>query len=94
MNMHANPTLALKVYACDEYDLYAAESAEQAAALYKEMTGESPEDGYPRELTDAELDTPQPEFDEDERKTGNMTSVRQMLAEHGKEPGWLAGSLW
>ena len=89
MNNHA-----LKVYACDDSELYAAESAEQAAALYTETTGEPTEDGYPRELMDAELDTPQPEFDEDERRTGNMTSVRQMLAEHGDEPGWLAGSEW
>lgn len=85
---------SLKAFACDEYDLYAAESAEQAAALYKEATGEQPEDGYPRELTDAELDALQPEFDENERRTGNITSVRQMLAEHGNEPGWLAGSEW
>lgn len=87
-------TPSLKVYACDESDLYAATTAEQAAALYEELYGVRPEAGYPRELTDAELDAPQPEFDEDERQTGNMTSVRQMLADHGNEPGWLAGSEW
>lgn len=84
----------LKAFACDEYELYAAESAEEAAAFHRILTGESPEDGYPRELTDAELDAPQPELDEDENPTGNMTSVRQMLVEHGSEPGWLAGGEW
>lgn len=84
----------LKAFACTDEDLYAAESAEQAAQLCREQTGEPCDDGYPRELTDAELDAPQPEFDEDERETGGTTSVRQMLAEHGDEPGWLAGSRW
>lgn len=84
----------LKVYACDDCDLYAAESIEQAAQLYREQVGDDPGDGYPRELDDAELDAPQPEFDEDEQLTGGTTSVRQMLAEHGDEPGWLAGSEW
>ena len=84
----------LKVFQCDDSDLYAAVSAEQAAQLYEDMTGEKPDEGYPRELTDAELDASQPEFDEDEQLTGGTTSVRQMLAEHGDEPGWLAGSNW
>lgn len=85
----------LKAYACDDSDLYAAESAEQARLLYIGQTGEEPEDGYPRELTDEELDKRQPAFDEDERQIeGETTSVREMLAEHGNEPGWLAGSDW
>lgn len=84
----------LKVYQCDDSDLYAAISAEQAAELYRDMTGDDPEDGYPRELSDAELDAPQPEFDENEQRTGGTTTIRQMLAEHGSEPGWLAGSEW
>jgi hypothetical protein len=85
---------SLKAYACDDCDLYAADSAEQAAQLYREHTGDLPDDGYPRELDDAELDAEQPEFDENEQRTGGTTSVRQMLAEHGDEPGWLAGSEW
>lgn len=85
----------LKAFACDDSDLYAAENAEQAAALYRECSGEGTEDGYPRELTDAELDIRYPAFDEDERPIeGQTTSVREMLAEHGDEPGWLAGSDW
>lgn len=86
----------LKAYWCDECDLYAAESAEQAAELWRDMVGadESLEEGYPRELTDQELDALQPEFDEDERRTGGTTSIRRMLAEHGDEPGWLAGTEW
>jgi len=84
----------LKVYRCDDYDLYAAENAEQAEALLLEHTNEKPEDGYPHELTAAELDAPQPEFDASEQRTGGTTSIRKMLAEHGTEPGWLAGSDW
>lgn len=75
-------------------DLYAAASAEQAASLFTEQTGE-PCDEEVRELDDAELDKPQPEFDEDEQIIeGAFTSVRQMLREHGDEPGWLAAERW
>lgn len=82
----------LKAYYCDDCDIYAAKSAEQASQLYEEMVGGPPDEDYPRELTDAELDAPQPEFNEDEQRTGGVTSIRQMLSEHGDEPGWLAGS--
>lgn len=71
-------------------ELYAAETAEQAAVIFSEMSGDQC-DEEPRELSDDELDAPQPEFDEDERLTGEFTSVRQMLEEFGNEPGWLAG---
>ena len=84
----------LKAYQCDDSDVYAAESTEQASKLYEEMVGELPEDGYPQELTEKALDVQYPEFDENEEKTGAMTSIRQMLAEHGNEPGWLCGSEW
>lgn len=85
----------LKAYQCTDDDLYAAESAEQAAKLCEEHTGEPCDEGYPRELDDAELDARQPAFDEDENQIeGETTSVREMLAEHGDEPGWLAGSRW
>lgn len=84
----------LKAFRCDDTDLYAAKDAEQAAAVYEAQCGEKPEAGYPEELTDAELDAPQPEFDENEQRTGGTTSIRQMLAEHGDDPGWLAGSEW
>lgn len=84
----------LKAYQCDDLDVYAAESAEQAAKLYEEMVGELLEDGYPHELSEAALDVQYPEFDENEARTGAMTSIWQMLAEHGSEPGWLCGSDW
>lgn len=84
----------LKAFACTDYDLYAAASLEQARALAEVDVGEPCEDGYPRELSDSELDASVPEFDDNERETGRMTSVRQMLAEHGDDPGWLAGSDW
>jgi hypothetical protein len=84
----------LKAYLCDDSDVYAAESADQAAELYEEMVGELPEEGYPQELSETALDVQYPEFDENEARTGAMTSIRQMLAEHGSEPGWLCGSDW
>ena len=82
----------LKAFQCDEYDTYAAESAEQAASLYLEQTGVEPEE-TPRELTDEELDKEWPEFDEDERRTGGVTTIRKMLADNGPEPGWLCGTM-
>jgi hypothetical protein len=85
----------LRVFQCSESELIAAHTAEQAMAIYDEAGGDGIDYGgeYPRELTDAELDEPQPEFDEDERETGGTTSVRQMLAEQG-EPGHLASTRW
>ncbi|HET6631566.1 MAG TPA: hypothetical protein VFG73_02505 [Rhodanobacteraceae bacterium] len=75
----------LKVF---EYngELYAARDLAHAREVIAEYTTDDA-----RELSEAELDAPQPEFDEDERETGGTTTVRQMLAEHGDEPGWLAG---
>lgn len=85
----------LKAFACDDSDLYAAENAEQAAQVYRDMCGDEPDEGYPRELTDAELDIRYPAFDENECPIeGQTTSVREMLAEYGDEPGFLAGSDW
>lgn len=82
----------LKVFVIDE-ELYAATSAAHAAELHVEQTGEQP-DYEPREMTEEELDAPQPEFDENVAPTGGSTTVRQMLAEHGDEPGWLAGPIY
>lgn len=82
----------LKVYETDDEDWYAAESAEQAGELYTEVCGEKPGDGYPRELTEAEMDERLQAFDEDETPIeGETTSAREMLAKFGTEPGWLAG---
>lgn len=84
----------LKAYAVDDSDLYAASSPEEAIRVYREHCGEDIEvtAGYPIELSDEDLDKPIPAFDEDERPTGEMTSVRQFLIEHGDEPGFLATS--
>ena len=87
----------LKAYQCDDSDVYAAESAEQAAQLWREHVGgdEPMDDEYPQELTDGQLDVRYPAFDEDERPIeGETTSIREMLAEHGDTPGWLCGSEW
>ena len=82
----------LKAFYVSDEELWCADSAEEAAADYLEETGEPCEDGYPRELTDFELDAEQPEFDENERQTGGKTSVRQMLAEMSTR-GFLAGAV-
>lgn len=87
----------LKAYKCNDSDLYAANDIEEAKRLWREQVGsdELMDDEYPLELTDEELDHRYPAFDEDERPIeGETTSVREMLAEHGDEPGWLAGSDW
>ena len=84
----------LKVYKCTDCDWYVAESAEQAKELAEADMREPLEDGYPEELTDEQLDEDQPEFDEDERQTGNSTTIRKMLAEHVGSPGWFAGCDW
>ncbi|GAB4059162.1 hypothetical protein [Uliginosibacterium sediminicola] len=69
--------------------VYAADSAEDAAMIYIEDTGEQPPEGFPRELSDAELDYPRPEIDEGERPTGRLTTLRAWLAET-KTKGLLA----
>ncbi len=85
----------LKAYQCTDDDLYAAPSVEQAAMLCEADVGEPCEEGYPRELSDEELDKRHPAFDEDENPVDGQTiSVREMLAKHGNDPGWLAGSRW
>lgn len=84
----------LKAYHCTDDDLYAAESAEQAAELCMDMCGEPCEEGYPQELTDAELDFRYQAFDDNENPIeGETTSIREMLKERGSEPGWLAARL-
>lgn len=80
--------MTMKVFRIDD-ELYAAFDALQASALHKDQVGEAPDEQ--RELSEKELDAPQPEFDENEQPTGGTTTIRQMLAEHGDEPGWLAG---
>lgn len=86
----------LKVFECDDSDIFAARDADEAVRLWREMVGEDEEleSGYPREWTDEELDKRVQAFDEDERPIeGETTSAREWLAE-ATEPGWLAGSNW
>jgi hypothetical protein len=71
--------------------IYAATSAVHAANLYAEDTGSLPGEGYPRELSPKELDAPQAETDEDERPTGETTSIREWLA-NAAFAGFLCGS--
>ena len=80
----------LKIFATDDTTWYAAEDAEHAATLYLQDTGDPCEDGYPRELTDDELDAKVPEVDEDELPTGEMTTPREWLK--SASPGFIASS--
>ena len=83
----------LKAFHVSDEELWAAEDAEQAAREYEAATGERCGNEYPREMTEAELDAGQPEFDEDGERTGGKTSVRAMLAEQ-TSVGFLAGPDW
>ena len=76
----------------DEPTIYAADSAWDAARGYVADSGERLEAGYPRLLTPAELDREMPDFDEDERPTGETTTIRRML-EDAKGPGYLCGAM-
>jgi hypothetical protein len=84
----------MKIYAMDDETWYSAESIQEATRLYMDSMGDGHEfdDGYPRELTDAEYDKEIPDFDEDERPTGQMTTPRAWLAD--AQPGFLAGTNW
>jgi hypothetical protein len=65
----------------DEHTLYAAGDAQEAASLYACDTFELVkfEDGYPRELTEKELDEQRPDIDENEQPTGGTTTIRAWL---------------
>lgn len=76
-------------YVDDMPTIYAAATAEEAARLHEFDLGEPCEDGYPYLVTDAELDKPVPETDEDEQPTGVMTTMRAWLAD--ATPGHLCG---
>lgn len=85
----------MKAFQIDDYTWYAAETAEQAAQAYKADTGEDvdTEDGYPSEVSDQRLDAEIPEYDENEQRTGRMTSMRAFL-DQTAGPGFLASSEW
>jgi len=75
----------------DDPTFYAAATVEEAATLYKRDTGLDPEqeEGYPRQLTEEELDAERPTADEDERLTGEKSTLRAMVNAQGVEPGYL-----
>lgn len=80
----------LRAFWVDDETVYAALDAEQAAVLYEQDAGIACEEpGYPRELNQVELDEPIPAIDDDERPTGDTTSVRRAL-EAAREPGMIA----
>ncbi len=76
----------------DEPTIYAAHDDVAAAMIYILDGGEEPQEGYPRELTAEELDKEIPDYDEDERPTGETTTIRRML-ELATEPGFLCGAM-
>ncbi|MEY5061067.1 MAG: hypothetical protein RIS45_988 [Planctomycetota bacterium] len=83
----------MKAYAVSDYEIWAANSAEEAMASALEEWGGSPDDEQfqyeVRELSDVELDSPFDETDEDEKPTGEKTTLRAELARY-TEPGFLA----
>ena len=84
----------MKAYWMDEENqIYAANSEEEAIAIYTADSGEAPDKDFVRELTDEELDRERPDYDEDERPTGKMTTIRHWL-EEATEPGYIAGGAW
>lgn len=80
----------LKVYHVDETTLFAARSAEHAAELFAEWTGDDVDVASVEEASNEFLDKPIPEFDENEMPTGRTTTVRSWLKD--AEPGFLAAS--
>lgn len=74
----------------DEHEVYAANSTEEAVAIFSETVGEPPEDGFPRLLTDTELDKEYQDFDENELPTGQTITIRQLLSE-ATTSGYLCG---
>lgn len=89
--------IELKAYAVGDSDIYAAEFAEQALSLANDMHGSEYDPPFSMkdvvELVDEDLDKEYPEFDEDERPTGGVTTIRIWLSET-LTPGWLCGSDW
>lgn len=83
----------IKAFQVDDCTWYAAHTAEEAVDLYLHDVGESVDDGYPTEVTDAALDAEIPELDEGERPTSRMTTMRAFLNEM-TGPGFLATTEW
>lgn len=87
----------LKAYQCEDSDIYAANDAQEAKRLWREIFDEDEDmdDEFPHELTSEALLIRYPAFDENERPIeGQTISVAEMLAKHGDTPGWLCGSDW
>lgn len=83
----------MKVFEINDDDLYAANDEAEALAIFKHDSFVWPGPTI-HELTDAQLDRRYQAYDQDERPIpGQTISVREMLAEHGDKPGWLAGMM-
>lgn len=84
----------LKAYQVGDSDVYVAEDEAGAMKQAEEMVGEGEYSITDvRALTDEELDKEYPEFDENEKETGGVATIRQWLSE-AVTPGWLCGSDW
>lgn len=77
-------------YVDDMPTIYAAATTEEAARLYADDVDEDCADGYPREVSEGELDKPIPDYDHNEQPTGEMTTLRACLAV--ASPGFLCGA--
>lgn len=78
----------LRIYQVSDCDWVAARSAEEARSYATENIVEEPiEDGYPRELTDDEMDTLKHLGEEGERRRWDkIPSFREELMEMVKDP--------
>ena len=92
MTDELNKENLMKAYYVSDYEIWAANSAEEAmAAAMKEWGGTPDDEEYKydvRELSDAEMDEPFDDRDEDERPTGEKTTLRAEIALLN-EPGFL-----
>ena len=71
----------MKAYRMTECEVWAANSIEEAIADYRREILDDLDADDVRELTDAELDDPLDEFDEDGEPTGETTTLRARLAQ-------------
>lgn len=81
----------MKAFWVSDCEVWAANDAEEAKADYLATTGVQADPEYFGELSDDALDQPFPDTDEDERPTGEMTSIREQLR-GCTGPGFVAGT--
>jgi hypothetical protein len=79
----------VKAFFVSEYEIWAANDADEARSDYLDETGCEADEDIFRELSTEEYDEPFDETDEDEKPTGEKTTIRAELANLTK-PGFVA----